>query len=186
VTLIILDRDGVINQDSDAFIKSAEEWLPIPGSIEAIARFCHAGYTVAVATNQSGLGRGYFSQADLDAMHHKLSHLVGDAGGQIAGIYFCPHKPEDGCSCRKPLPGLLDQIRQDLGLADLQGVANVGDSIRDLQAAVARGCVPILVRTGKGRGSEATLQRYPELANAKVFDDLSAVADFLLGNQKSS
>lgn len=180
--LIILDRDGVINQDSDAFIKSAEEWLPIPGSIEAIARFSRAGYSVAVATNQSGLGRGYFSQTDLDAMHGKLSRLVGEAGGEIAGIYFCPHMPEDGCNCRKPLPGLLDQIRQDLGLADLQGVANVGDSIRDLQAAVARGCAPILVRTGKGRGSEAKLQGFPELANTKVLDDLSAVADFLLGN----
>lgn len=182
--LIILDRDGVINHESAAFIKSAEEWLPIPGSIDAIARFNRAGYRVVIATNQSGLGRGYFTQADLDAMHHKFSQLVEDAGGQITGIYFCPHRPEDHCNCRKPLPGLLDQISQDLGLADLRDVANVGDSIRDLQAAVARGCEPMLVRSGKGLDSEQTLVNYPELANTKVFDDLSAVADFLVGNQK--
>ncbi|MFA5631960.1 MAG: D-glycero-beta-D-manno-heptose 1,7-bisphosphate 7-phosphatase [Porticoccaceae bacterium] len=178
--LVILDRDGVINQDSDDYIKSEEEWIPLPGSIEAIARLCRAGFKVAVATNQSGLGRGYFSIADLDAMHAKLRRLVAEAGGQIDSIHFCPHKPEDGCSCRKPKPELLDAISSELGVG-LEGTPLVGDSLRDLEAGLARGCTPILVRTGKGRATEAKLAVLaPPLKYANVFDDLAAAADFLI------
>lgn len=178
--LVILDRDGVINQDSDDYIKSEEEWIPLPGSIEAIARLCRAGFKVAVATNQSGLGRGYFSIAELDAMHAKLRRLVAEAGGRIDSIHFCPHKPEDGCSCRKPKPELLDAISSELGVG-LEGTPLVGDSLRDLEAGLARGCTPILVRTGKGRATETKLAVLaPPLKYAKVFDDLAAAADFLI------
>jgi len=184
--LVILDRDGVINQDSDDYVKSAEEWIPLPGSIDAIARLNKAGFKVAVATNQSGLGRGYFNESDLAAMHAKLKRLVTEAGGDIASIQFCPHKPEDGCQCRKPRPGLLDAISNDLDIG-LSGAPLVGDSLRDLQAAIARGCEPILVRTGKGRHTEEKLcEAAPPLKYAKVFDDLAAVADFLIDNNQHS
>jgi len=179
--LVILDRDGVINEDSDNYIKSVDEWIPLPGSIEAIARLSKAGFQVAVATNQSGLGRGYFRMEDLDAMHNKLRRLVTEAGGAIAAIHFCPHAPEDNCNCRKPQPGLLDAISTELGNINLEGVPVVGDSLRDLQAGIARGCEPLLVRTGKGRKSEEKLAgSTPPLQDAKIFDDLSAVADFLI------
>lgn len=181
MALVILDRDGVINQDSDAFIKSLDEWIPLPGSIDAIARLSQGGFTVAVATNQSGLGRGLFTRAELDAMHRRLNDLVAAAGGRIAGIYYCPHTPDDGCSCRKPLPGLLDAIARDLS-ADLSTAAMVGDSLRDLEAGLARGCRPFLVRTGKGTTTEARLRvgNAPLLHNLKIFDSLSDCADYLL------
>lgn len=158
--LVILDRDGVINEDSDAYIKSPEEWIPIPGAAEAIARLHHAGYRVVVATNQSGVARNYFSIATLDAIHRRMLEHVRAAGGDLAGIYFCPHGPDDGCDCRKPLPGLIDRIIADHG--DVRGVPLVGDSLRDLECGVARGCRPVLVRTGKGertlaKGLPATL-----------------------------
>lgn len=181
--LVILDRDGVINEDSDDFIRSVDEWVPLPGSIDAIARLSRAGFHVVIATNQSGLGRGYFSLDDLEAMHGKLRALVEDAGGVIDGIYFCPHRPDDNCNCRKPAPGLLDAIRADMGNISLDGVPVVGDSLRDLEAGVARGCVPILVRTGKGRETEEKLRPLsPPLGNARVFDDLSTAADYLIGS----
>lgn len=174
--LIILDRDGVINEDSDAFVKSLDEWIPIPGSIEAIARLSKAGWTIAVATNQSGLARGYFSEATLQTMHDQLQRLVAEQGGQIALIRHCPHGPEDGCDCRKPLPGLYRQIASELGLHSLNGIPTVGDSLRDLQAGTAVGCTPWLVRTGKGEKTVAG-----ELpAGTRVFDNLAAVADHLL------
>lgn len=181
MTLIILDRDGVINRDSDDFVKSADEWLPLPGSIEAIARLSQAGYAVAVATNQSGLGRGLFDLDDLEAMHTKLTELVAQAGGELAAIFYCPHTPQDDCQCRKPRPGLLDAIAAELHV-ELAGAPAVGDSLRDLQAAIARGCKPILVRTGKGNTTEPTLaaQDDKRLRNAAVFDDLAAVADHIL------
>ena len=177
--LVILDRDGVINHDSDRYIKSADEWVPLPGSVEAIAKLCRHGFRVAVATNQSGLGRGYFSSAELTAMHDKLRSLVAAAGGEIAGIFYCPHTPGDGCECRKPAPGLLDQIARAFALDSLQGIPVVGDSIRDLQAGAARHCQPILVRTGKGQDAERKLDKYPELATVPVFDNLAAAADYL-------
>ena len=180
--LIILDRDGVINADSEHYIKSIDEWIPLPGSIDAIARLSRAGYAVAVATNQSGLGRGYFSQADLEAMHHRLRELVDAAGGSIAGgIHYCPHRPEEGCQCRKPQPGLIDQIAEELGETSLAGCHIVGDSIRDLEAGVARGCKPVLVRTGKGAGAEQALPDFPALGTVEIFDDLASFTDSLLG-----
>ncbi|HEY8386027.1 MAG TPA: D-glycero-beta-D-manno-heptose 1,7-bisphosphate 7-phosphatase [Porticoccaceae bacterium] len=183
MALVILDRDGVINEDSDAFVKSLAEWIPLPGSIEAIARLSRAGFTVAVATNQSGLGRGLFGQDDLDAMHQHLESLVVEAGGKLAGIYYCPHRPEEGCECRKPLPGLLDRLARDLG-QPLQGAYMVGDSLRDLEAGLARGCRPVLVRTGKGTATEARLQASDSslLASLAVYDDLSAWVDHLLAD----
>lgn len=174
--LIILDRDGVINQDSDAFIKSPEEWIPIPGSLEAITRLNRAGYTVVVATNQSGVGRGYYDLDTLAAIHEKMNTLLAEAGGRIEGIFFCPHGPDDGCDCRKPRPGLMHQIRERFE-TDLQGVPAIGDSLRDLQAAAAVGARPILVLTGKG---EKTRQQLAGGSPVPVYDDLAQAVDELL------
>jgi D-glycero-D-manno-heptose 1,7-bisphosphate phosphatase len=148
--LVILDRDGVINQDSPAYIKSPEEWKPIPGSIEAIALLNQAGYRVLVATNQSGVGRGLFDMATLNAIHDKMHRALGQAGGRVDGIFYCPHAQDAGCSCRKPRPGLLDEISRRFGVS-LEGVPVIGDSLRDLQAAAAVGAQPVLVLTGKGK-----------------------------------
>lgn len=148
--LIILDRDGVINHDSPSYIKSPDEWKPIPGSLEAIALLNQAGYRVLVATNQSGVGRGLFDMATLNAIHDKMHRALGLAGGRIDGIFYCPHTQDAGCSCRKPKPGLLDEIARRFGVS-LDGVPVIGDSLRDLQAAVAVGAQPILVLTGKGK-----------------------------------
>lgn len=148
--LVILDRDGVINQDSPSYIKSPEEWKPIPGSIEAIALLNQAGYRVLVATNQSGVGRGLFDMATLNAIHDKMHRALGQAGGRVDGIFYCPHSQDAGCSCRKPRPGLLDEIARRFGVS-LEGVPVIGDSLRDLQAAAAVGAQPVLVLTGKGK-----------------------------------
>jgi len=174
--LVILDRDGVINEDSDAYVRSPAEWVPIPGSLEAIARLNHAGYRVVVATNQSGIGRGLFGMAELDAMHQKLHSSLARLGGQLDGIFFCPHGPDDACACRKPRPGLLREIASRHGV-DLAGVPAIGDSLRDLEAAMAVGAMPILVRTGKGRAAEA---RLPAHWGAVVFDDLAQAAQALV------
>lgn len=171
--LVILDRDGVINEDSRAFVKSPAEWLPLPGSIEAIATLSRAGYTVAVASNQSGLARGLFDRAALRAMHRKLRKLVAAEGGKVARIVVCPHGPDDGCACRKPLPGLLTRLARHFGTT-LDDVQVVGDSLRDLQAAVSAGAQPVLVRTGNG---EKTLRELPEaLRHVPVYRDLAAFA----------
>jgi D-glycero-D-manno-heptose 1,7-bisphosphate phosphatase len=148
--LIILDRDGVINHDSPSYIKSPDEWKPIPGSLEAIALLNQAGYRVLVATNQSGVGRGLFDMATLNAIHDKMHRALALAGGRIDGIFYCPHAQDAGCSCRKPKPGLLEEIARRFGVS-LDGVPAIGDSLRDLQAAVAVGAQPILVLTGKGK-----------------------------------
>ncbi|WP_346796973.1 D-glycero-beta-D-manno-heptose 1,7-bisphosphate 7-phosphatase [Halomonas sp. Bachu 37] len=175
--LIILDRDGVINQDSDAYIKSLDEWLPYPEAILAMARLSRAGYTLAIATNQSGISRGYYDLATLESMHSRLRELVSEAGGAIAHIAFCPHGPDDSCDCRKPKPGLLCQIRDALKFDSLERSWMVGDSLRDLQAGKAMGCRPVLVRTGKGRRTEA---QGKELEYVEVYDDLAAFTDWLL------
>lgn len=179
--IVILDRDGVINEDSDEFVKSVDEWIPIDGSIDAIARLYEHGFTVAVATNQSGIGRGLLTEDDLDEMHDKLQLLVHDAGGEIATIAWCPHKPEDLCDCRKPQSGLFDQIADTLG-CDLEGAFVVGDSLRDLQAGMARGCIPVLVRTGKGEMTEERIadDDSGEFDDVAVFDDLAEAADYLI------
>lgn len=181
--LIILDRDGVINRDSDDYIKNASEWLPLPGSIEAIARLSKAGYTVVIATNQSGLSRGLFGIDELEDMHKKMCQLVETAGGSIDGIFYCPHLPEELCDCRKPKAGLFIAISQEFA-ADLNGITAVGDTIRDLQAALTLGCEPILVRSGKGLVNERLLDQQKDIAlkRVPVFDDLAAVADFLLAS----
>jgi D-glycero-D-manno-heptose 1,7-bisphosphate phosphatase len=173
--LLILDRDGVINYDSDDYIKSVAEWIPLPGAIQAIARLSQAGWTVAVATNQSGLARGFYDEATLQAMHARLRELVAEQGGELGLIVYCPHGPDDDCSCRKPLPGMLEQIAEHYRTS-LKGVWFVGDSSGDLQAAVAVDCQPVLVRTGKG---ERTLAK-PLPPGILVFDDLAAVAAQLL------
>lgn len=173
--VIILDRDGVINQDSDEYIKSEAEWIPIDGAIEAIAKLSKAGWHIAVATNQSGIARGYYDIATLNAMHAKLRTLVETEGGQLGLIAYCPHAPTDGCNCRKPKIGLLQQIA-DFYHVDLTDICFVGDSVSDLQAAATAGCQPILVKTGKGL---STLQKGIN-DNVWVFDDLSAVAEYLL------
>ncbi|WP_305857011.1 D-glycero-beta-D-manno-heptose 1,7-bisphosphate 7-phosphatase [Balneatrix alpica] len=174
--LVILDRDGVINQDSDEYVKSVDEWIPLPGSIEAIAKLCHHSFRIAIATNQSGLARGYFDLATLDAMHEKLQQLVEAAGGSIHYLVYCPHGPDDHCHCRKPLPGMFEQIRDAFALADLHEVAVIGDSLRDLEAGMSLGCQPFLVRTGKG---ERTLAKGNLPAATRVFADLAAAADYL-------
>lgn len=173
--LLVLDRDGVINYDSDAYIKTVDEWLPLPGALDAIARLSRAGWTVAVATNQSGLARGYYSVPTLESMHQVLRDQVHERGGHLGLISYCPHGPDDGCACRKPLPGLLEHIAEYYKTA-LDGVWFVGDSLRDLQAAVAVNAQPVLVCTGKGEQTRE--QNVPD--NTLIFADLSAVADYLL------
>ena len=147
--LVILDRDGVINFDSDAYIKRPEEWKAIPGSLEAIALLTQAGYHVAVATNQAGVGRGLFEMATLNAIHDKMHRALAHAGGRVDAVFYCPHTADACCECRKPKAGMLQEIGRRFG-ANLAGVPSVGDSLRDLQAAAAVGAQPILVLTGKG------------------------------------
>ncbi len=178
--LIILDRDGVINYDSDEYIKSADEWLPIPGSLDAIARLNRAGYTVVVASNQSGVGRGLFDLATLHRIHDKMQREAARAGGKIDAIFFCPHKPEDNCECRKPKPGLLQDIAKEFSCY-LNGVPAVGDSLRDVEAAQAVGALPILVRTGKG----ARIASREVPGGVPVYNDLAACVDMLLAKVKS-
>ncbi|CAB1367410.1 D-glycero-beta-D-manno-heptose-1,7-bisphosphate 7-phosphatase [Denitratisoma oestradiolicum] len=168
--LVILDRDGVINFDSDQFIKSPDEWVPIPGSPEAIARLNQWGYRVVVATNQSGVGRGLFEMDTLNAIHEKMIRTVHQAGGRIDAIFFCPHTNVDQCDCRKPRAGMLEEIAARYN-ADLTDVPAVGDSLRDLQAAVSVGAQPMLVLTGKGHKTRLD----PALPNnTLVFPDLAA------------
>jgi len=150
VKLVILDRDGVINQDSASFVKTPDEWIPIPGSLEAIARLSQAGWRVVIATNQSGLARGLFSMETLNAIHAKMRSELIQAGGHVDSIFICPHGPDDNCLCRKPLPGMFHDIARRYD-ADLRDVPAVGDSLRDLQASSAAGCAPWLVLTGNGQ-----------------------------------
>lgn len=157
--LIILDRDGVINEDRDDYVKSVDEWIPLPGSLEAIALLNQAGYQIAIATNQSGLSRGYFTINDLHAMHSKMDKLLQPLGGHIDSIFFCPHLDSHGCDCRKPAPGLMKEIalryKKNNSSEPLLGVPIVGDSLRDLQAGIALGASPHLVLTGKGQKTVA-------------------------------
>ncbi|MGB5490377.1 MAG: D-glycero-beta-D-manno-heptose 1,7-bisphosphate 7-phosphatase [Woeseiaceae bacterium] len=171
--LVILDRDGVINRESSAFVKSPAEWLPLPGSIEAIAALSRAGFTVAVASNQSGLARGLFDRSALRAMHRKLRRLVESAGGRVDRIEVCPHGPDDDCSCRKPKPGLIYRLARHFEV-DPADTTVIGDSLRDLQSAASAGARPILVRTGNGRETERALG--DALAATPVFDNLAAAA----------
>ncbi len=180
--LIILDRDGVINLDSDAFIKSPAEWVPIPGSLEAIARLNQAGYRVVVATNQSGIARGLFDVTILNAIHQKLHSAAHQAGADVDAIFYCPHAADDNCDCRKPKPGMLQTIASRFSTS-LKGVPNVGDSLRDLQAGYGVGCVPYLVLTGKG---QRTRDKGGLPPGTQVFPDLASVVDSLLKNSPPS
>jgi D-glycero-D-manno-heptose 1,7-bisphosphate phosphatase len=175
--VVILDRDGVINTDSEDFVKSLDEWVPLPGSIDAIARLAHAGYRVAVASNQSGLARGLLTPADLDSMHRKLRDLLAEQGGRIEMIVYCPHGPDENCECRKPKPGMLMEIARRLSV-NLSGVPFVGDSLGDVLAAKAAGADPWMVCTGKGRDTLAGGSPY--LAGVPVHADLASVVDVLL------
>ena len=178
IKLIVLDRDGVINYDSDQFIKAPEEWRAVPGSLEAIARLNHAGYRVVVATNQSGIGRGLFGMAMLNAIHDKMHRALGQAGARLDAIFFCPHTADTKCECRKPKPGMLAEIGKRFN-AELTGIPCIGDSLRDLQAAEAVGAQPMLVLTGKG---EKTLRDGGFPKNTVIFPDLAfAVSALLVG-----
>ncbi len=203
-TLIILDRDGVINQDSDHFVKSEAEFIPLAGSLEAIAQLCQANYSVMVATNQSGIARGLFSLETLYAMHQKLQDLLQPFGGHIDGFYFCPHGPDDQCDCRKPKPGMMFQIAQDFYKQPLYNqliynqenashsepllsqVIVVGDSLRDIDAGHAAGCRTVLVKTGKGLRSlkKITEENLSQYKNTPVYNNLAAFTQQLLNSNQ--
>jgi D-glycero-D-manno-heptose 1,7-bisphosphate phosphatase len=182
--LVILDRDGTINQDSDEFIKSPEEWIPLPGALEAIAKLNHAGWQVVIASNQSGLGRGLFDVASLNAMHARMNKMLAGVGGRIEAVFYCPHTPEEDCSCRKPKPGLFTQIGERFGV-ELAGVPVVGDSVRDLQGGVAAGCEPHLVLTGKAAAlrGQPLPPEFP--SDTRVHDDLMAFARHWLARDEA-
>jgi len=177
--LVILDRDGTINEDSSEFIKSEAEWKPLPGALEAIAKLNHAGWHVVVASNQSGLGRGLFDVAALNVMHAKMHKLLALAGGRVEAVFYCPHAPDQTCRCRKPLPGLFEQIGERYGVS-LKGVPTVGDSARDLVAGAVVGCEPHLVLTGKGEAlrGQPLPDHFP--AGTRVHENLLAFADYLV------
>ncbi|WP_159991031.1 D-glycero-beta-D-manno-heptose 1,7-bisphosphate 7-phosphatase [Pelistega ratti] len=175
--LIILDRDGVINHESAEFVKNADEWIPLAGSIEAIAQLYHAGYKIVVATNQSGLGRGLFDIHALHAMHKKLQQLLQEKGAMIDAFFICPHHPDDNCTCRKPLPGMFNDIKERYGIQQAGEFFAVGDSLRDLQAASAAGFKPWLVLTGNGR---KTHQKGELPIGTVISPDLSSVVKLLL------
>jgi D-glycero-D-manno-heptose 1,7-bisphosphate phosphatase len=177
--LVILDRDGVINQDSDEYIKSPEEWVPIPGSLEAMARLHREGYRIVVATNQSGVGRGLYDMDTLGRIHAKMLDAVRAKGGEIDAIFFCPHQPEDHCGCRKPQPGLFHEIAERLKV-NLTGVYAVGDSERDVIAARRVSARPVLVATGKGKRA---LKKSKALADVAVFENFAAFTDDLLSGK---
>lgn len=176
--LVILDRDGVINHDSDDYIKSPDEWQPVDGSLEAIGRLNHAGYTVAIASNQSGLARGYFNIETLTAIHQKMDEMLAKLGGHIDAIFYCPHGPDDGCDCRKPKPGMLLDIGQRFNVS-LSDVIFIGDSITDIKAAYNANARAMLVRTGKGARAEKILQTESKIS-VPVYDDLATAVAAIL------
>ena len=181
VPLVILGRDGILNEFREGHVTEPEEWIPVPGALEAVARINHAGWHTVVATNQSGIGRGMIDMSAVNAVHARMHQLLQAQGGRIDAVFFCPHTPEDGCDCRKPLPGMLLDIGRRYGIS-LQGVAMVGDTLRDLQAAQAAGCEPHLVLSGRARGLQAdALQAIlAQVPQARVHHSLDAFADFLL------
>lgn len=183
--LIILDRDGTINEDRDDYVKSPQEWVPLPGALEAIARLNHAGWHTVLATNQSGLGRGLFDMAMLNEMHARMNQLLARHGGRMDAVFFCPHAPEDQCDCRKPLPGLLLQIGERYGV-NLSEVPVVGDSLRDMQAGQAAGCPTHLVRTGKlGMADDDQIaQVLRQVPGTQVHADLTAFAEAVIQHDR--
>lgn len=178
---VILDRDGVINEDSDDYIRTASEWQAIPGSLEAIADLHKAGFSIYVATNQSGLARQYFDEGALNAMHNKMHAQLAEHGGRIADIAYCPHGPDEGCGCRKPKTGLLRQLQERAGRS-FKGCYLIGDKLSDVKLAIDGGCIPLLVRTGKGAQTERKLTN----EDVMVFDHLAAASAFILTESSSS
>lgn len=176
--IVVLDRDGVINQDSEFYIKSPDEWVPIEGSLKGIANLTNAGYTVVIATNQSGLGRKLFSVEDLSSIHDKLITMVEGAHGKIHGIFYCPHLPEDHCNCRKPRTGLLEQIENRFGVS-LTSAPFIGDSVKDIQAALSYGCKAILVHTGNGKESASKLSEQG-IVDYQSFSNLAEAAESIV------
>lgn len=176
--LAILDRDGVINEDAPGFVKTPEQWVPIPGSLEAIARLCRAEYRVVIVTNQSGVGRGLFTLDMMNKINMRMFELINQKGGEIDAVMFCPHTPDAGCECRKPKPGMFNELARRLKV-NLTGIPAVGDSIRDLEAAVAAGAEPVLVRTGQGENTLEAIQRNgsERLKQVPVYDNLAAFVD---------
>lgn len=189
VKLIILGRDGILNEYREDHVKSPDEWVPIAGALEAVSRLNHAGWHAVVATNQAGIGRGMIDMASVNAVHASMNRRLMDQGGRIDAVFFCPHTPEDACDCRKPLPGMMKDIGHRYG-ADLAHVPMVCDTLRDLQAAQAAGCEPHLVLSGRAAQlDEATLQRYVQQVPAtQVHANLGAFADYVLrrGHQADS
>jgi D-glycero-D-manno-heptose 1,7-bisphosphate phosphatase len=177
--LVMIDRDGVINEDSGEFIKSVAEWRPIRGSLEAIAALHRAGFTVAVVTNQSGVGRGLYDEATLGEIHAHMRERVREAGGELAGVYYCPHLPDAGCECRKPKPGMFRALERELGVS-VVGAPYIGDRMSDVEAAELVGARPMLVRTGTGATTEALLGA----RSVPVFDDLATAAQSLLAEAR--
>ena len=177
--LVILDRDGTINYTSDEYIKSPEEWRALPGALEAISRLNHAGYHVVIATNQSGLGRGLMDVAAMNAIHKRMLKQLAAVGGRVDAIFYCPHAPTDGCNCRKPMPGLIEQIAERFGL-EMQGVSFVGDTLNDMKAAEAAGCVPHLVLTGKSESLRGKPLPPMFPVGTLMHTDLNAFVDVLL------
>ena len=173
--LVILDRDGVINHDSDSYIKSPDEWKPLRGSLEAIAKLTQSGYHVVVATNQSGIGRGLFEMAALNAIHDRMHRAVAQAGGRIDAVFYCPHSQEENCACRKPKPGLIEEIGRRFNTLP-KDVPTIGDALRDLQAAAAVAAQPILVLTGKG---EKTRREGGLPPGTRIYADLAAAVKFI-------
>lgn len=183
IKLVILDRDGTINADSAEYIKTVEEWRPVPGALEAIARLNHAGWHVVVASNQSGLGRGLFEVQELNDIHTKMHQQLAEVGGRIDAVFYCPHAPDDACHCRKPASGLFEQIGERYGI-QLKGVPAVGDSARDLVAAAAVGCEPHLVLTGKGEEYRGVTLPDTFPAQTHVHADLAAFVEYLLAREE--
>ena len=175
--LIILDRDGTLNFDRDDFVKTADEWQPLPGALEAVARLNHAGWRVVIASNQSGLGRGLFDMAAMNAIHTTMHKALADVGGRIDAVFYCPHSPDEACNCRKPLPGLFEQIGSRFGVP-IKGVPTVGDSVRDLQAGSAVGCELHRVMTGKSAGLQPLEPAWPPGTHSHA--DLAAFAEWIL------
>jgi D-glycero-D-manno-heptose 1,7-bisphosphate phosphatase len=184
--LAILDRDGTINEDRDDFVKSADEWVALPGALEAIARLNHAGWHTVIATNQSGLARGLFDMARLNAIHTRMNRELAAFGGRIDAVFFCPHGPDDGCRCRKPLPGLFTRIGERYGI-DLAKTPTVGDSLRDLQAGAAAGAPTHVVRTGKcaALDDEALARLCADVPGTVVHADLAAFAQHVLVGERN-
>ncbi len=177
---IILDRDGVINQECDDYVRSPEGWKPIPGSLEAIAQLNHLGYFVLVATNQSGIGRNYYTYETLEAIHQKMHRVLAEVGGKISAVFFCPHHPDDHCLCRKPKTGLIDQIKENFPIVP-RHTWFIGDSLSDIQTAQRSGCVPVLVKTGRG---QYTLNEAPLPDDLLIFNNLAGAAHKIMIDQE--